>query len=82
MIKKCSQEKYRCIPRLQQQGPNTENCLNEAAVLIPTLYIALKNLTPVSSMWPIGPLVVITVTLYERVYVLNSEWPELGYIFF
>ena len=31
-------------------------CLYWAAVLIPTL-VTLKHLMPVSSMWPIGPLV-------------------------
>ena len=31
-------------------------CLYWAAVLIPTL-VVLKDLMPVSSMWPIGPLV-------------------------
>ena len=34
-------------------------CLYWAAVPVPTL-IALEHLMPVSSMWPIGPLVLIT----------------------
>ena len=38
-----------------------------AAVLIPTL-IALKNLMLVSSMWPMGPLVVFNLGLFRLVF--------------
>ena len=56
MIKKFSLGKYRCFSRLWQQGLNFANLPSLGSCTFPTL-IALKHLMPVSSMWPIGPLV-------------------------
>ena len=61
MIKKCSPRKYRCFSSIWQQGLNFANLPLWAALLIPAL-IALKHLMPVSSMWPIGPLVLLIIS--------------------
>ena len=68
MIKKFSLGKYRCFSRLWQQGLNFANLPSLGSCTFPTL-IALKHLMPVSSMWPIGPLV-----LYMNWWRLCMNW--------
>ena len=57
MIKKCSPEKCRSFSRLWQQGLNFIAFIGQLYSYCPEL----KNLIPVSSMWPIGPIVLVVL---------------------